>query len=442
MMSSEPSSSPHQEWPRISAPPRLVASTGNTYHGSIFRTALRENAEGPTPTSGGRARNPFNGSESNLFKSVQWTPDGTTLLTHSEDDGLRTFILPPDLLSASETALVPYCTTFTSSRVFATAIYPLANISQPESFIYLCSPRGEPIRLHSLLHPGLLSSYPLINPNTEVFETPYSLLIPSNTPNSFLAGTNNQISIFDLHRCGDGPVTVLKTTPARHAPATTTTMKGLVTAMALSDGMLAAGTNTRQVGLYAGDGGGEVIGVFTLPPDHEKVGRGVTGLSWSACGRYLYIAERRSDVVSVYDIRVTGHRVASLCGRAAGTNQRLGVDVATGLDGEVVAGGTDGVVRIWKGGEEGGGESVGAWQAHQDVVSSAVVHPFGSVVATCSGSRKTFGLGNRVSDDSSSSGSSGSGGEEEEEDQDNKGLWDNSLKVWEIPSSRITDQSP
>jgi hypothetical protein len=222
-------------------------------------------------------------------------------------------------------------------------------------------------------------------------------------------------------------MTVLKTIPTRRTPATTTTMKGLVTAMALSEGVLAAGTNTRQVGLYAGDGCGETLGVFHLPEDEEDGGGGVTGLSWSACGRYLYISERRSDVVSVYDIRVTGHRMASFCGRKAQTNQRLGVDVATGLGGEVVAGGTDGMVRIWQGGE-GGGECVGAWQAHQDVVASAVVHPFGSVVATCSGSRKTFGLGNGAHDDSSSS-----SGEEEESSE---GLWDNSLKIWEIPSSR------
>jgi hypothetical protein len=221
-------------------------------------------------------------------------------------------------------------------------------------------------------------------------------------------------------------MTVLKTIPTRRTPATTTTMKGLVTAMALSEGVLAAGTNTRQVGLYAGDGCGETLGVFHLPEDEEDGGGGVTGLSWSACGRYLYISERRSDVVSVYDIRVTGHRMASFCGRKAQTNQRLGVDVATGLGGEVVAGGIDGMVRIWQGGE-GGGECVGAWQAHQDVVASAVVHPFGSVVATCSGSRKTFGLGNGAHDDSSSSG---------EEEESSEGLWDNSLKIWEIPSSR------
>ena len=274
----------------------------------------------------------------------------------------------------------------------------------------------------------MLSSYQLVNPNTETHDAPYSLLFRPNTPNTFLAGTSSQISIFDLNRSGSGPVTVLRTIPTRRSPATTTTMKGLVTALALSDGLLAAGTNTRQVGLYAGDGGGEVVGVFWLPEEDPDAGGGVTQLQWSPCGRYLYIAERRCDLVSVYDIRVTGLRVDSLRGRSAGTNQRVGIDIATGLGGEVVGGSTDGVVRIWEGSDQGG-DYVGSWRAHDDVVSSAVVHPFSPVMATCSGSRKTFGLGCRLGDSSSS---------EEDEDVPAEGLWDNSLKVWELPTSSQT----
>jgi len=231
-------------------------------------------------------------------------------------------------------------------------------------------------------------------------------------------------------------MTILKTIPTRKSPATTTTMKGLITALALSNGVLAAGTNTRQVGLYAGDGCGDVIGVFTMPDDDGSdsggggggEGGGITQLLWSVCGRYLYIVERKSNVVSVYDIRGNRLRVESFHGRKARTNQRIGVDVATGLSGEVIGGGTDGVVKIWEASHGQAGKSppecVGNWQAHEDVVTSALVHPSGSVVATCSGSRKTFGL--EASDYSSGSDS----------EDANKGLWDNSLKIWDISGPR------
>ncbi|KAF8542579.1 hypothetical protein BDD12DRAFT_728461, partial [Trichophaea hybrida] len=242
---------------RIDTSPQLLASTGDSYRSSISIISPSE-----TFYCSNRC------CESNFFKSAIWTPDGTSLLTHSEDNGLRTFILPPNLLDGvNKLHLTPHTTNFTASPVYATAIYPFASLSSPETFVYLCSPRGAPIRLHSLLNPGLLGSYQLVNPHTETHDAPYSLVISPNNPTTFLAGTTNQISIFDLNRPGSAPMTTLRTIPTRRSPATATTMKGIVTALTLSSGILVAGTNTRQIGLYAGDGSGEVIGVFTLPGD-------------------------------------------------------------------------------------------------------------------------------------------------------------------------------
>lgn len=200
-------------------------------------------------------------------------------------------------------------------------------------------------------------------------------------------------------------------------------MKGIISALAVAPGnsegtgVLAAGTFTRQVGLYAAEGTGETIGVFGLS---EGDGAGVTQLAWSQCGRYLYIAERKSEVVAVYDIRVAGEKVESFRGRSAGTNQRVGIDVAYALGGEVVGGGMDGKVKVWEAGHGKEGEDVSAvkceWVAHSDVVGSAVVHPGGAVLATCSGTRRSVTLEE-----------DGEGGE------DWRG-WDNSLKVWALAS--------
>lgn len=220
----------------------------------------------------------------------------------------------------------------------------------------------------------------------------------------------------------------LKTIPTRRSVQTGHTMKGIVSALAVAPGssegtgVLAAGTFSRQVGLYAAEGTGETIGVFGLG---EGDGAGVTQLVWSACGRYLYIAERKSEVVSVYDIRVAGEKVESFRGRGAGTNQRVGIDVAYALRGEVVGGGVDGKVRVWEARHGRDGEEVGQakceWVAHGDVVGSAVVHPGGAVLATCSGSRRSVTL------------------------EDNGGTgeargWDNSLKIWALDSPVELDE--
>ena len=128
-------------------------------------------------------------------------------------------------------------------------------------------------------------------------------------------------------------------------------MKGIVSALGISsEGILAAGTLTRHVGLYGDEGGGDAMAVFSVASeDAELAGGGVTQTVWSPCGRYLYVAERRSDGVLVYDVRVAGRRLGWLKGRRARTHQRLGIEVVpTATGNEVWAGGTDGVVRGWE----------------------------------------------------------------------------------------------
>lgn len=167
-------------------------------------------------------------------------------------------------------------------------------------------------------------------------------------------------------------------------------MKGIISALGMSgEGVLAAGTFSRWVGLYDSHGRGDTIAIFPLssPSDADSErGQGVTQVIWSACNRYLCIAERGSDGISVCDVRKFDKRLAWLKGRTARTQQRLGVDV---LGSEVWAGGTDGMVKIWEGlgMRQGAVEPSLEFKAHDDVVSSATLHPTGSVLATCSGQR-------------------------------------------------------
>ena len=132
-------------------------------------------------------------------------------------------------------------------------------------------------------------------------------------------------------------------------------MKGIVSALGMSsEGLLAAGTFTRNVGLYDDYGCGGTVAIFPLRDDDQLVsadggvgqGTGVTQVLWSACSRYLCIVERGSDGIGIWDIRGTRRRLGWLGGRRALTPQRLGAEVAGH---EVWAGGTDGKIRVWDG---------------------------------------------------------------------------------------------
>lgn len=269
---------------------------------------------------------------------------------------------PPDLLEERDKPLQlePYSTIPSTEPVYATAIYPFYSLQDPSTTLIVSSVRDHPIRLSSALVPQTLGTYSLVNPTTEAFITPHSILYPSSLGGThFITGSDSLVCIFDVSRTGkDGPVSRLPTIPSKRKQIVGggVGMKGIVSALAMNpagDGILAAGTFTRHVALYGSRGSGELIGTFSIAKteaDRHIRGSGITQLLWSPCGRYLYIAERKSQGMLVYDIRVTGQLLGWLEGREAFTNQRMKADVvATGEEEshEIWAGGTDGVVRVW-----------------------------------------------------------------------------------------------
>jgi len=214
-----------------------------------------------------------------------------------------------------------------------------------------------------------------VSQTTESFITPHSILYPSNLGGAqFLTGSDSLICLFDISRPGkDGPVSRLPTIPSKRKRIVGggIGVKGIISAMGISpsgDGILAAGTFTRQIGLYGSNGSGDSIATFGVAgteADRHIGGKGITQVLWSSCGRYLYVVERKSDGILVYDIRVTGRLVNWLEGRKARTNQRLKTDIVGGSgDGppEIWAGGTDGVVRVWTDPSEGNGGKLPTWE--------------------------------------------------------------------------------
>lgn len=380
-----------------SSQPRLVGTTADLYQGSITETALKEatllseNPEaGLSPTKRSGTQN-----ECNYFKSAQWSPDGTTILTSSADNTLRSFVLPADLLTPPHPQkLRPYALHQSPEPLYAATFHPSYSLQEPSTCLTLASPRALPIRLFSpFTADRILASYPLVSPTTEAWIAPHSLLFSPQEASTFFAGSESCVSVFDVNRAGDEPMLRMHTTPSRRGGAAGRGqgMKGIVSALGMSsEGMLAAGTYSRWVGLYDGFGRGGDAGVFSAGAEDgvERAG-GITQVIWSVCGRYLCVVERASDGVGIWDIRGTGKRLAWLRGRNARTQQRLSVEV---MGGEVWAGALEGVVRVWEGLGMAEGVRDPSWEfkAHEDTVSSTTLHPSGSVLATCSGQRHSF----------------------------------------------------
>ncbi|KAL4952666.1 WD40-repeat-containing domain protein [Aspergillus filifer] len=338
------------------------------------------------------------------FKSAEWSPDGTTILTDSSDHHIRTYIVPPDLLEerSDPHRLSPYSILSSGEPTYASAFYPFFSLQEPSSTLFLSSVRDHPIRLSSALAPTSVATYSLVNPMTEAFITPHCIIYPSALSGThFLTGSDSLICLFDISRPGsEGPVTWMPTIPSKRKQSVGggVGMKGIVSALALSpndDGILAAGTFSRNVGLYDSNGSGQSLGTFSISKTEANRhigGCGVTQIIWSPCGRYLYITERKSGGILIYDIRVTGQLLGWLEGRNAFTNQRMKIDLLpTGQDGahEIWAGGTDGTMRVWQNPTHTAGaqEPTGYCKLLDESLSSTVMHPMGNVIATTSGQK-------------------------------------------------------
>ncbi|KAH7414093.1 WD40-repeat-containing domain protein [Phaeosphaeria sp. MPI-PUGE-AT-0046c] len=321
------------------------------------------------------------------------SPDGTCIFTSDLNHSFSVYPIDSNIQASDNPHPLKEYAQFTSADpIWAFASNPRFNLNDSNTTHVLISRRDRYITLHNALwdisndssitsRPSSpiniaqpLTSYKLINALTEAVTAPLSLTY-SAFGTHFFAGHRNCIATFDLSH-PDKPILNIPTIPSARSKLKGggRGFKGWISALSLSppsgrasDGLLAAGARTRNIGIYDAASGQEVT-TFSLPGtiDGKKVasaalqhivGDGVSQLKYSPCGTYLYVAERSSDALLIYDVRNFALALGYCVGRNAGTKQKLGFDVWSAgaspydieaIAHEVWAGGTDGRVRVWR----------------------------------------------------------------------------------------------
>ncbi|KAK8156765.1 WD40-repeat-containing domain protein [Phyllosticta citribraziliensis] len=336
-----------------------------------------------------------------IQKSLSWSPDGSCLITHSFDNALRTFTVLNNLADdmMADPAIEPYSTLETADNITSFAVSPFFSIADPSTTCVFHSTYDQPVQCRNVFEPGkVLAAYPLFNPQTEEPMRVYCMAF-SRDGQRLLCGSQAHIATFDLTRPGAQPVSLFKTSPGRKAQRRheLADLRGKVSSMSMSnDGLLAAGTFARNIGIFADDGAGECITSFSLSNGRRSDGTdaGVSMVRWCPSGSYLYAAELNSDRIHMYDIRHTGRSLGALVGRRGNSSQRIDFDIAPRTDGtgnwdgyNVVSGGTDGVVRVWENPHEKRDqiEHTYEWQAHEETVCGIAVNPWYPMLATSAG---------------------------------------------------------
>ncbi|CAI6241520.1 unnamed protein product [Periconia digitata] len=331
------------------------------------------------------------------IEEAQLSPDGTCIFTTDHARRFSVYAMPTTTTTGSNPAnLKPYAQLQATDPIWAFASNPYFDLYDSSTTTVLLSQRDHYITLHNALwdisntsptpppHGGpinispILTSYKLINSLTEAYITPLSLTY-THSGTHFYAGHQNTISIFDVGE-SSAPISNIPTIPSKRSilKGGGVGFKGHITSLSLSpsslyarDGILAAGSRTRWIGLYDSRTS-EAVTSFSLPGGSRSqettseaggAGGGVTQLKWMPDGNYLCIAERRSDTLLFYDARNYKIAVSWCTDRNALTNQKVGFDIWSPEDssivannalgaggrrsGEVWGGGTDGSVRVW-----------------------------------------------------------------------------------------------
>lgn len=350
--------------------------------------------------------------KSNFLKGCKWAPDGSCILTNSEDRCLRLFNLPEQIYNSEINNIPPLESVLKmqeSGTIYDYCWYPGMSSTMPETCCLLSTSKDTPVHMWDAFTAELRCSYRAYDQMDEVVAA--NSLAFSLDGQKLYCGFNKMIRVFDVERPGrqftERPTYVKKSGGQAG-------IISCITPSPVNHNLYATGSYSKEIALYW-EPAGNLMCMFQ---GHQG---GVTHILFSPDGNRIYSGGRKDPEILCWDLRSPGTILFTLL-RQSETNQRIYFD----LDRSgryIMSGNHDGTITVWD--TTAAPVTVSSdtdpllypcliYPAHNDTTNGISIHPSLPIVASTSGQRHFS-----VFDDSGS-----------EDDTTQKPTYANNLQLW------------
>ncbi|XP_039256888.2 telomerase Cajal body protein 1-like [Styela clava] len=349
----------------------------------------------------------FELGKGNFFKGCKWAPDGLCLMTNSDDNIIRLYNTPMEILSKNwdkSPFKIEVCLKLKEAEtIYDYTWWPRMNSIYPETCCLATTAKDQPIHLWDAFNGDLRASYIAKNSVDEITAAHSIAFSPDGL--QMICGFTKELRLFYIDRPGDQ---CEKYPTRKHKRASG--QRGIISTSEFHpDGSsIACGSYDGTVALYSSKNG-ELISIFNAK------NKGITQVKFSPDGNRLYTGSRKDNAIVCWDVRFLNGDLFHL-ERTVDTNQRVYFDLVSGVLSEeilsentVISGGTDGFISFWdaKSALEFDlshttiKQPFYKFKSDRDCTNGVHVHPYLPVLATSSGQRHYGEFSDSESEDES-----------------------------------------